>query len=272
MVDRGVGSAALYRRTMKYGITGRKGSGKDTLAKLIVEANPNYKVTHFAGLLKRLSGEIFGLTEAQLHDPVAKESLLDRLIYLDEYVPAMSKATGLNIKPCGKVAEKPRHVLQYFGSDYVRSVDDRYWINELCKEIREEKNVLIPDTRFLNEDDAIREEGGQVIKVVRIDANDSGDLHQSEQEMEQILPGLIVGSRTGDLSLLRSIAFMLAYNDPQVAFYDYKRVQTILGLARQKFSAEEIANHAYAHSLYNFADYECRFRAIANILRYYGNW
>ena len=46
---------------------------------------------------------------------------------------------------------------------------------------------MISDLRFLNEAKMVQEYGGLIIKIVR-DTDSKSDVHQSEQEMESIIP------------------------------------------------------------------------------------
>lgn len=219
-----------------YGISGLKGHGKDTLAKYIQSERvaygegPAFKVTHFATRLKTLCKHIFRLTEADMHDMAKKESPLPRPIAMDLYLTSMRKTTGLNITIKGKIAKTPREVMQYFGTEYVREAQDDYWIQCVLKEIKLAKDfVLIPDTRYPNEADAIRSIGGRVIKVERTDFPSNTDGHSSETEMAKIDPDLVIGTVTDNFSLQTRIARHLAAEDFTTAFkYDYRQVKDIL--------------------------------------------
>jgi hypothetical protein len=90
----------------------------------------------------------------------------------------------------------------------VRSVQDDYWIRKTIDEAN--GCVLVSDTRFLNEADAIRSAGGKIIKVVRIDAPKSTDQHTSEAEIDLIVPDLLLSTRTGDFTRTEKVAMCLA--------------------------------------------------------------
>lgn len=220
-----------------YGIAGQKRHGKDTFARLVQEANPEFQITHFAKSLKRMANSIFGLTDAQMNDDRIKEARLERPIYMDDHVEAIRLATGLNIQPHGKVAHTPRECMQYFGTDFVRSVQDNYWIQQVRDEISDGRQYLIPDTRFLNEGAAIHGEGGRIVMVVRIDAEPSKDQHASETEMLKLQPDLVVGARTGDLSLPRRVAQCIAGNRWEEArLYDYREVPALLEASKANWA------------------------------------
>ena len=230
------------RRPELYGITGRKGHGKDTFAALVEKANDSFSRTHFAAALKHMSGRIFGLTEGQMHDPALKEQPLSHAVTMDLFVEAMRKETGLAIQPRGKVATSPREVLQFFGTDYVRAVQGDFWIQRTCSEVVNKRQVLIPDTRYPNEADALRGLGGLVIKVVRIDAQPSTDGHSSETQIDNIDPDLLLGVKTGDLSLAERVAGLVAMNRFSGAVrYDYRRATAAIQAYHGGASIEQVA-------------------------------
>jgi len=247
------------RRLEVYGISGNKGHGKDTFANLITQANTSYKVVPFAGALKRMSARIFGLTYAQMNDPSLKEIPLPHARDMDLFVPAMKAETGLHIQPAGKIAHSPREVMQFFGTEYVRRIQDDYWIQKLLAEVGNSRQVLIPDVRFPNEAAALRSYGGIIIKVERIDAPVPKDGHLSETEMAKIIPDLLVGARTGDLSLPSRIARLIAMNRfDSATSYDYRKSKEAIASYTSGKSAEEsslLLGHKHPYALYNTLDY-----------------
>jgi hypothetical protein len=270
----------MYRKTKQlprelYGISGSKGHGKDTFARLVLEATKRNSASHskvapkttftvasFAGALKRMAARIFGLTDEQMHDPALKELPLKAPIQMDMFLQAMRAETGLaNIQPAGMVAHSPREVMQYIGTEYVRRAQDDYWIQRLLADTKDERRVLVPDTRFINEANALRSAGGRIIKVVRIDAPEKKDGHASETEMAAIEPDLLIGVRTGDLSLPTKIASLIALGKFAAACrYDYRNALKAMEVYISGKSAEESArllgqDHKDPYVLYNLLDY-----------------
>jgi len=250
---------ASTRRIEVYGISGSKGHGKDTFANLILRVHPGFRILHFADSLKRMSTRIFGLTNAQMNDPNLKEAPLGRPLDMDPYVPAMCKETGLLIQPAGKVAHSPREVMQFFGTEYVRRAQDDYWVQRLLAEVGTSHRILIPDARFLNETEALRSIGGIIIKIERIDAPPPKDGHASETEMAKIVPDLLVGAKTGDLSLPMRVATLIAVNRFEAASsYDYRKAQAAIQSYTSGRGAEASAlllGHKHSYALYNILDY-----------------
>lgn len=196
---------------MIYGITGKKGHGKDTLAQAIMAQDSSYQTMHFASLLKTMCQDIFNLRSAQIHDPKVKEEVIQPVV-MDEYLPAMIAITGLDLQRQNKVAYTPREIMQYFGTDYVRAAQNDYWVSRTLKSAKKRGgNVLLPDTRFLNEYEAVKAAGGKIIKVVRLGGplSDVGAGHISETEMDQFVPDYTFRISNGDLDEFDSIAKQL---------------------------------------------------------------
>jgi hypothetical protein len=208
-----------------------------------------------------MSARIFGLTEQQMHDPAYKELPLKAPLAMDLFVGVMSQETGLCIRPAGKVAHSPREVMQFFGTEYVRACQDDYWVQQLLQESESSRRVLVPDTRFDNEAAALRAVGGKVIKIVRIDSPAQGDGHVSETEQANINPDLVIGVRTGDLSLPRRAAMLIALGKFNAAQrYDYraasKAIEAYLGGASAEDSAQLLGQgHKHPYALLNLLDY-----------------
>ena len=102
-------------------ISGKSGSGKDTLASMmersLTEAGERVLIIHYADLLKYVCRQFFGWD--------------------------------------GNKDQAGRSLLQYVGTDVVRRRDENYWVNWVCGFIKlfevEWDYVLIPDARFPNE-------------------------------------------------------------------------------------------------------------------------
>jgi hypothetical protein len=174
-----------------------------------------------------------------MNDPVQKEAPLSAPINMDLFVERMRAETGLGIEPAGMVATTPRQVMQYFGTEYVRKIQDDFWIQKVLKFVRSRDRVLIADCRFINEADAIRSIGGHVIRVVRLDLPVSQDLHPSEAQIGQIEPDLLIGKLSSNLTMQTRIARLLSMNRfSSCKTYDYRRVEKLLELYGSGVSIE----------------------------------
>jgi hypothetical protein len=220
------------RTRLLIGITGYKQHGKDTLAKTIAECPPSagkawrgeWMITHFADPLKEMAKSVFGLSDEDVYTDQGKETLFPTPLFMDSYLRGMRQATGLDIQPRQLSASTPRQVLQYFGTEYVRSVAPSYWFDQLSLHIRGHNKVLVPDLRFLNEAEFLRSLGGVIIKVRRTDLPDSADNHPSEKEVGQIDPDLELGTVTGRFSLQERVATLISQGKfHQTSTYDFRK-------------------------------------------------
>lgn len=156
----------MSRSGFLIGLTGRKGSGKDTAAYVLTQdPRLGFHKAAFADALRDIVRIAFGLSDLELHDRVLKEKPLDRWPY-----------------------QSPRHLLQFVGTDLFRENWPDVWIHALRHRIlsRPHQNYVITDVRFPNEADMIRSMGGSVIRIVRPSLFTSPDEHISETLSDSI--------------------------------------------------------------------------------------
>lgn len=203
-----------------YGFVGTKGSGKDSIALKMLEEDPEWKILKFAGKLKSICMEVYDLNYEEIEGGL-KNELFMIPINLDDKIDALRKITGLDIEPKALVAYTPRMVLQYIGTEYVRSVQDDYWIKSLVDEILEKgssegeviRKVVITDCRFENEAKALRD---LLFDIVKINKSGfpavNGDLHSSETEMNEIKYDRLFTNVYGEMEELDLFAKALVYD------------------------------------------------------------
>ena len=141
---------------MIIGICGLIGCGKGSVGDILVEKG--YTKVSFADKLKDGVATIFGYNRAMLEgDTDESRSWREQT---DEF---WSKETGRTITP--------RIILQEFGTDCMRNgYYDGVWVSLLKQQILDNPgNYVIPDVRFRNEQDMIRELGGEIWRVQRGD-------------------------------------------------------------------------------------------------------
>lgn len=159
------------------GISGIKGSGKDTIADHLVEHHNFIKVS-FADVLKDGCKAIFGFNDRQLYGDL-KEVIDDNW--------------GIT----------PRQAMQFVGTDLFRNqikllmpwIKDTFWIQctlNKIKQIQENtetcnKNIVIADIRFENEVDAVKQINGKIINITRdnLTYNDACE-HESEKYIDHL--------------------------------------------------------------------------------------
>ena len=139
---------------MIIGICGLIGSGKGTVGDILVEQG--FKKVSFADKLKDGVATIFDWDRAMLEGDTDESRQWREL--KDDF---WSNETKMEITP--------RLVLQLFGTDCLRNgFYDGVWVSLLKKHILDNPgDYVIPDVRFRNEQNMIRDLGGKVWQVKR---------------------------------------------------------------------------------------------------------
>ena len=143
---------------MIVGITGFIGSGKDTVAKMLVEKGAVQD--SFAAPLKDLCASVFGWPRDMLQgDTVESRDLRE--------TPDMYWTRKLGIDQF-----TPRLALQLLGTEIMRThFNQDIWLDSLEYRIRKNEQqdtmVVVSDCRFKNELDLIKELNGIVVHVIR---------------------------------------------------------------------------------------------------------
>jgi hypothetical protein len=143
---------------MIIGICGLIGSGKGTVADILVEYHGFQKIS-FADKLKDGVAAVYGWDRSMLEG----DTDISR-IWREKVDPYWTKETGREITP--------RLVLQEFGTDCMRNgFDDSIWVSLVKKQMIDNPHLkyVIPDVRFPNEMNMIKELSGEVWQVRRGD-------------------------------------------------------------------------------------------------------
>ena len=137
-------------------VSGLISSGKDTIADFLV-TNHGFKRISFASSLKDAIANIFGWDRAMLEGRTKSSRAWREQV--DEWW-----TTRLNMPHL-----TPRWVMQYWGTEVCRcGFHDDIWIASVeHKLLSVEDNVVITDSRFINELNAIKRAGGISLRVNR---------------------------------------------------------------------------------------------------------
>ena len=136
------------------GIVGLIGSGKDTIASRLVD-NWNYEKTSWATPLKDITASLFGWDREMVEGTTAESREVREIPD-----PWWSEKFGYDWSP--------RIALQYLGTNVLREhLHQDIWVLASLRRIEGKENIVISDTRYLNEIDAVRKMGGQVWRVKR---------------------------------------------------------------------------------------------------------
>ena len=155
----------MEREQLIIGVTGIRGAGKDTLAGMLGELY-GFRRIAFADRLYQEVAEAFGVTVEFLQNRGLKEQLRPELGLAHCQDPAFVAAA---LKVClSPVANSARAVLQVWGTEYRRAVDDDYWLRAAqVQMLQTPGHVVITDVRYRNEADLLRDMGGMLVRVVR---------------------------------------------------------------------------------------------------------
>ena len=158
---------------MIVGLTGRAGSGKDSVGEYL-RKEYGAALLSFAAPLKAMVREMFDLTDEQVNTLDGKETPDPRWI-----------------GPNGE-ARTPRQILQVVGTEGFRAVDPSFWVKRamrtamLC--VRDgAPMVVFTDVRFPNELEAIQDAGGAVLRLVKPDGPGTASVaHASEAQVDAL--------------------------------------------------------------------------------------
>jgi len=145
---------------MLIGVVGFAGSGKGTVADILIR-DYNFTKISFADSVKDAVSVIFSW-DRNLLEGDTEESRDFR----EKEDAWWSKKFGYKVTP--------RLMLQLMGTEAGRNVfHDQIWVHTVARKIENMKQkdnkstFVVPDVRFTNEMDFIRQSGGHVIRVVR---------------------------------------------------------------------------------------------------------
>jgi hypothetical protein len=151
-------------KTTLIGVHGPLESGKDTVAKTIIERYPNlYRQYAYAWPIKQACKIIFGFTDEDMNDRVLKE----------------------RVHPFWGVT--PRKTMQLLGTEYGRGmIREDIWVlraeAEIQKNASEGYGTIISDVRFENEAEIIRSRNGVIIHISRPSLDTSRENYQHASE------------------------------------------------------------------------------------------
>lgn len=176
---------------MIIGLLGFKQVGKSTAAKHL-EARGFVRINMKDALVAELKKNFPNLLEE-----IRRE-------YIDDEFDGMEDGEILSID--GLFQYKPplmRALMQNYGTEVRRGDKDSYWTDqwELSAGNSENRNIVVDDVRFKNEAEAVRHQGGILIRLTRPDITDGGT-HKSETEQLEIVADHTIDCVAGEHGVL----------------------------------------------------------------------
>jgi len=150
------------------GFAGRKGSGKTTIANILIELG--FKRISFADWLKDTTCNIFSLDRAELDN--IKNNILEPFkiseLKITELIINNPELIKFKENLETKTFTSYREFLQWFGSDVCRVIDFDWHVKKTIQIIKNNPNIkyVCDDIRFLNEKESLEKLGGQVFFVI----------------------------------------------------------------------------------------------------------
>jgi hypothetical protein len=184
------------------GIAGRKGSGKDLLAQMLTDRHLVVEGPHRYGDVRLYEESLWDGAKTHVvpgvHAAFADymKAIFQRFWNVPgEALWGPSKLREETLVEFGALKLPLRKGLQLIGTEFGRAWHEDLWVeygklvHELCRE-RQESLLVFSDTRFQNEVDWIRSQGGEIWSREVLVASKT-DLHASEQleiEPDRVIP------------------------------------------------------------------------------------
>jgi len=175
-------------------ISGKIGSGKDTVACIIQELSKDKKweIKKWAYKLKEVASLLTGIPVHKFEDQEFKKTDLSH---------EWDKPNYINNEYVGTVPMKVREFLQILGTESIRDVlHTNTWVNALLSDYKTCSTVfttqndvdvedywIITDTRFPNELAAAKAKGAITLNVIRSSDNEVGTSHSSETALDDYI-------------------------------------------------------------------------------------
>lgn len=160
------------------GLMGKKRTGKDTFAAVLVEKHGYERVA----LADPLREAALALDPIMGTFPLNANGIVRvREWRLSDVIDELGWEKAKDYVP------EVRRTLQRLGTESIRSLDDQFWIRTAFARINALREagtpVVVTDVRYPNEADAIRDAGGYLARIVR-DLPADGDEHASEKSLD----------------------------------------------------------------------------------------
>ena len=145
------------------GLSGRRGSGKDTIAHLIQQLQPerNWQIRSFGDSIKSVCAALSGEGVAPYYSQKGKAEL----------VPTFHRTRGEMLQQVGQA---------------LREWEPLVWVDAFFAALPPDAFVLVPDVRFANEADPIRARGGLMLRVEGDPLRQRGDGTRDDNHPSEI--------------------------------------------------------------------------------------
>ena len=145
------------------GLSGRRGSGKDTVARLLQQQQPErlWQIRSFGDSIKSVCAALTGEDVAAYYSQTGKAEL----------VPTFQRTRGEMLQQVGQA---------------LRVWEPLVWVDAFFSALPKDACVLVPDVRFANEADPIRARGGLMLRVEGDPLQQRGDGTRDDNHPSEI--------------------------------------------------------------------------------------
>lgn len=185
-------------RNKIIGISGKRGSGKSTAARIIHKEAPQYEIRAFADKLKFFLADAFGVSPLMFEDESFKSSV--------------APPEWQEVDEEGNLTQRThRWYLANCGTNAMRNVlHNNFWVNALAADLRSDSCSVISDVRFRNEAGWVKSQGGILIRINRdIESVDDMDAHHSETALDNYKGFDYIINNNKELSYLQKEIFSI---------------------------------------------------------------
>ena len=204
----------MTKPTVLIGLTGPAGCGKDTVADLLTTHAGFYKVAFADGLRSEVCNAFY-VTPVCLTQRETKEHPMSCLALAkcadQSFIDRMGMLHNYQNMPLDMAAPRsPRQIMQWWGTDYRRTLRPDYWVKKSADRIHQLLNqriatrIVITDLRFDNEADLVTRHGGLIWRVTRPGCEVAPGAHVSEVTGEAFVSSAVLHN-THDIKHLQQI-------------------------------------------------------------------
>lgn len=215
------------KKTIVIGLGHKARQGKDWVAKEIANScvNANVHILRFASALykearnENRNNPLLALTDigGSKYLIIAGRDLIGQiLVPASEHRKVVEFLESRGQRDYWRMEGKDAEFLQIWGDEIRRRMfGENYWTDKVKEEIEAIKEseginiILIPDTRYKNELELIKNYGGYYIEVIRLNpdetryiAKDRDSNHASETELDDVKSDYKIYATSGNLELL----------------------------------------------------------------------